>query len=650
MPGSVDDLSFAVWPPAIDISTPANQQIFNPQFGVTNTSATETVSLTRALLLVPVTTNGTNLAQNTDMVPNAITSGWTLSPAAAPPSNPGYAAFALIPDDSEGAIPPGGSVAFILTGVNVNTVAGNAVLQLEARTSAGLWTPTCQIELTTPSTTPAITRFSITPADPQTLTTLQGQSVALSWTTSGAAYCTIEDDQGNKWENLPTSGTQADTPAQGDAQIQSTPELGRYYNRTFTLTAYAAGAMDSDQRPAPTPIQLPTIVSFSVTPASLTLGQQATATWSIVNIDPALGTITLSLTPNDGTGTYTIAIPPTQASGSGVVTPTPQTTTTYTLSVDNGYDVLAPQPAPQQVTGPLPSGWQEIHGLETLSYSSGSWLPNGPAGLVAFANYLWCWNSNPPGLYRSSDGTSWTAVTPTPSLPPLDGLVVADLGDGKKLWAFGGAPFLASSGDGINWAILPTPAYPGRSFGNYVAGNGTILVLGGGGGPNVLADVWSTSDGRTWTQVGNSFPPAYAFAPSGYGVARFAGKLQTFGLGNNGVLWGYSSSDGGKTWSQTTTILPSEPYFISLLPVGDALLLVSVSAAMVMNSTGAWSVYTDFPFPALGATPWSGATYNGCLWLLAPDGNSDVIRFFLLNKIVQGTTFTLTPSANSASQ
>lgn len=32
MTGSLDDLSFAAWPPAIDISTPANSQSFNPLF------------------------------------------------------------------------------------------------------------------------------------------------------------------------------------------------------------------------------------------------------------------------------------------------------------------------------------------------------------------------------------------------------------------------------------------------------------------------------------------------------------------------------------------------------------------------------------------------------------------------------------------
>ena len=675
MPGSLDDLSFTVWPPAIDISTLANPQSFAPQFGVANTSKTATVSLTRALLLVPVTTSGTNLAQNTDMKPNAITSGWTLSGTSTPPTNPGYAAFTLIPDDGEGAIPPGGSVAFTLTGVNVNTVAGNAVLQLQARTSAGLWTPTCQIELTTPSTTPAITRYSIPPANPQTLTTLQGQAVVLNWTTSGAAYCVIEDDQGKKWNNLPTSGTKADTPVQGNAQIQSTPDLARYYNRTFTLTAYAAGAVESDQRTAPAAIQLPTILDFSVTPASLTLGQQATVTWSVANIDPIHGTITLTIDPADGTGTHTVVIPPSQTSGSSVLTPTPQTTTTYTLTVDNGHG--ATLSASQQVTTSLQPGWQEMTGLETISCSA---YPISPMGLFVFEDGLWCWTSSPNGLSRhvtGGTGTSWqtqptnTGQLPPPlagggitadlgRLPPLDGMIVADLGQGERLWAFCTPPFVANDNNngGIYWfGPKQAPAYPARSFGNYVAGDGTILVLGGSdGNNNGITDVWSTSDGLTWTPVGNSFPesPTRMFGICGHSVARVAGKLQAVIADQNNSLWGYNSSDGGKTWSRTA--IPQPPnvcYPPCLVPVGDVLLAIGsadgkTNFTLVMDSTGSWSASTGLSHIIEGMV-WAAATYKGCLWL-AVGGLSPNLKFFRVNQVLPGTTFTLTPPTNSASQ
>jgi hypothetical protein len=398
LPDSLDDLRFSVFPPAIDISTPANPQIFNPQFGVANISATDTVSLTSAVLLVPVTTtNGTNLAQNTDMTSNAITSGWGFNGDLEPP--PGYVAFDLLPNDGIGEIPPGGSVAFTLSGVKVNTVPGTATLQLSAEIAINnsppeSWTPTAQITLTQPNTIPTITRYSIKPNDPQTLTTLQGQPVVLTWTTSGAAYCMIEDDQANilvdpstKTTKLPTSGTIADTPVQGNSPPQSTGAVGHYYSRSYTLYAISADATQLDEKSNLTFIRLPTIVNFSVAPASLAIGEAATVTWSVVNIDPDRCTITdpdrcaitLTLAPTDGTGPYTLSIPPNQLKGSGVVTPTPLTTTTYALQVDNGYGVTCSS-SPQTVTSPLQPGWQEMGGLETLGNAR---IP-AAFGLVAF--------------------------------------------------------------------------------------------------------------------------------------------------------------------------------------------------------------------------------------------------------------------------
>jgi hypothetical protein len=672
MTGSLDDLSFTVWPPAIDISTPANPQSFAPQFSVANTSATETVSLKHALLLVPVTTKGTNLALNTDMKPNNITSGWSFGPTTTPPHEEGNAAFELLPQDSEGAIPPEGSVAFILTGVNVNTGAGTAMLRLEAKTSAGLWTPTRPVQLTTPGTKPTITNHGITPADPQTLITLQGQAVVLSWTTTGAAYCVIEDDQGNKVidpstgsTNLPTSGTIADTPLQGNSQTQSTAKLGRYYNRTYHFYAFSAGATQSDDRQDSVIIQLPTI-SFTVSPGSITPGQSVTATWSVANVDPERGTITLTLDPADGTGTYAIAIPPTQPSGSGVVTPTPQSTTTYTLAVDDGYG--ATFSSTQQVTSSLQPGWQEMHGLETFTYTDPllTTIPF-PFGLVAFANRLWFWTSGlsiqPAGLWSTVDGTIWTAAT----LPGnLDGLIVADLGDGEKLWAFGNAPFVASSSDGINWVTSPTPPYPARFFGNYVAGDGTILVLGGldsyytspqsfdDDPPDLtaLADVWSTSDGRAWTLVGRTLPAPGSPVPGSlllYAVARFGGKLQSVVNDSNMVLRSYNSSDGGKTWSAAT--MPAQKGVpCLLLPVGGVLLLLSIPLEnelfMVMDPTGVWSASTDLSPPVAGVF-WSAATYQGRLWAVCQPGSGLTIPFFRLNRVMPGITFTLTPSATA---
>jgi hypothetical protein len=654
---SLDDLSFGVFPPAIDISTPANKQIFSPQFSVANSSATDTVSLTSATLQVPVTTNGTNLAQNTNMAPNAITPGWTFTPD--PDPQPGCAAFDLLPDDGIGEIPPGGSVAFTLNGVEVNTVPGTATLQLQAQTSAGTWTPTCQITLTQPSTIPTITRYSITPADPQTLTTLQGQPVVLSWTTSGAAYCMIEDDQGNKLLNpltgttsLPTSGTLADTPLQGGSPVQSTPKLGLYYTRTYTLYAESGGAVQPDEQPNPAIIQLPTVSSFAVSPASITLGQQVTVSWSVANIDPNLGTITLTLAPTDGSGPYTISIPASQTSGSGVVTPTPLATTTCTLTIANGHGATVSS-APQTVTSPLQPGWQEMNGLNLeLKPSQGQSL----AGFVAFGGRLWCCSTGPaePGLSWTVDGTSWTAVTPQPSLPQLDGLIAADLGDGDKLWAFGfgSEPWVASSSDGITWDKKPTPPYRKRSSASYLAHDRAILVLGGQENGVPFTDVWSTKDGSTWTQVGNAFPAGSKdnYVGDVQTVAALAGKLYTLANtygGDSVAVCCNSSADGGKTWVQLSTKSSMILFRFALQPVGAELLVLGMVdpqhgiTPMLIDATGAFSAAGKWSPPATSGDGWYSAIYLGCLWVALDGGDS--ARFFLCNQVLPDTTFTLTP-------
>jgi hypothetical protein len=378
-------VALAVYPPAIDVSTNANKQVFAPQFSVANLSSTAPVSMSRALLRVPVSTAGTNLATNTDFAPSADTPGWTL---ASGPSKEGYVAFTLLPDDGVGTIAPGGSVAFTLNNVEVSPgPPGDAVLPFEARTSLGDWATQARIELTTPSIVPTLTRHSVTPADdPQQATILQGQSAIIRWTSTGAAYCTIVDDQGNTWKGLPTSGTISNTPAVGDATILEDPALACYYNRTYTLSAFAADAQSPDQWSGTAIVQLPTIFSFAVSPANIdTVGQTVTVSWSVANIDPARGEITLTFTPADGTGSHTLAIPQSQTSGSGVLTPTPQTTTTYSFAVNNGYGVSASS-IPAKVTSPLPMDWIEISGLETVPKPSGN--PN--MGLVRFKNRLWC--------------------------------------------------------------------------------------------------------------------------------------------------------------------------------------------------------------------------------------------------------------------
>jgi hypothetical protein len=647
MPSSLDNLSFTVWPPAIDISNPANQQVFNPQFGVANISTTEPALLTRALLLVPVTTpNGTNLAQNAAMVPNAITPGWAFASVAAPPDYEGYVAFELIPDDGEGRIAPGGSVAVTLTGVDVNTAVGTAVLQLQAKTSAGLWTPSCQISLTAPGTTPTITRYTITAADPRTLKTLLGQSVVLNWTTTGAAYCIIEDDQGNQWPNLPTSGSVADTPLQGNSPIQLTPKLGRYYGRTYTLYAFSAGATVSDERPAAENIRLPTIFSMTMSATSIDPTQPLMLAWSIANIDATAGTIALATQPQNGSPATSLTFKP---GTTDALVPPPAVSTNYALTIDNGYGIAEQETLP---VPDLPSGWTEVTALETLPAIDLDNL-SGAQVLAAFGGKLWCGQPTYAGvglptLQWTIDATSWTPVAIAGlqagnGRPSLDGLVVANLGgEGERLWAFGNSPddntpYVAKSADGIKWQMQPRPPYPRRWQGAYVATPQGLLVMGGimyGGAE--MQGVWASKDGAAWTKVGTGFPSPSGTTPV---VAPFAGKLYAFfTLNGPGV---YVSADNGATWTRQGQMFPRmDEYAIGLVPLPDKRLYLfgSLGDVLAMDASGTWSEPFQLPNPTiiLGFQT-SVIAYADHIWAVNTPPNNANPQFFRLEQPIAGT-------------
>ena len=131
------------------------------------------------------------------------------------------------------------------------------------------------------------------------------------------------------------------------------------------------------------------------------------------------------------------------------------------LTIDNGFGVVAQ--ATIAVPPPPPPGWTEQAGLETLQAAN---LNNDPgnANLAVFAGRLWCGQATLGGplLFSTPDGSSsWTSVSAhgLPSSygrPSIDALLVADLGEGETLWAFGNAPddytpYVAKSADGISW-------------------------------------------------------------------------------------------------------------------------------------------------------------------------------------------------------
>ena len=149
-------------------------------------------------------------------------------------------------------------------------------------------------------------------ADPTSITL--GQSTTLSWTSTNATSCTASGG----WTGAePVSGSQSVTPS----------ETG---SASYTLVCSGAGGSTSASTTvlvsaAPPPPQAP-VVTISVTPASITVGQNATLSWSSSDAaasctasgswsgsEPSSGQLALEV----GVGSYTYTLACTNAGGTG---------------------------------------------------------------------------------------------------------------------------------------------------------------------------------------------------------------------------------------------------------------------------------------------------------------------------------------------
>jgi len=201
-------------------------------------------------------------------------------------------------------------------------------------------------------------------------------------------------------------------------------------------------------------------------------------------------------------------------------------------------------------------------------------------------------------VWKSADGINWTLVTssaPWSARSKGQAIVL-----NNTLYLMGGATGangthfgdVWSTTDGINWTQLNANAWPGRRrFGAMVMG-GQIWICGGAGKtsntspdgfyPNTkYSDVWSTSNGITWTQVANTSPwvarSDHAFYSIGSTMYVCGGLLIDAFANATSDLW---SSTNGSTW----TLVNSNPFGVASSP------LWPIAA---LNSAGA-----DFPIPS----------------------------------------------------
>ncbi len=157
--------------------------------------------------------------------------------------------------------------------------------------------------------------------------------------------------------------------------------------------------------------------------------------------------------------------------------------------------------------------------------------------------------------WRSSDGAVWTEVTEAAEWSPRTEFLA--LSHDGKLWVMGGydgyGPLndIWSSTDGVTWTpVTPTDGVwsPRRGHAGVVY-DGKLWVIGGVGEDGPLSDVWYSEDGESWEQAtaDTGWP-----VRSGHAAAVHDGRIWVIGGHHYDGLQRYRdvwSSSDGVTWT-----------------------------------------------------------------------------------------------------
>lgn len=210
------------------------------------------------------------------------------------------------------------------------------------------------------------------------------------------------------------------------------------------------------------------------------------------------------------------------------------------------------------------------------------WQPRDSQGEVVFQDQLWIFGgwfnsfaAPPRDVWSSADGKTWKEVTTNAPWKHSDLPMTAVFKD--RMWFMGGwyngrlpghsaSNEVWTSTDGASWDAAPNAGWTPRISAATAVFRGKLWILGGtenyyfGDEKSLKSDVWSTSDGKTWTQV----IATAAWKPRAYHQAAVLGdKLYVFGGGNYvpkyeayNDVW---STTDGEHWTQETEAAPWSP-------------------------------------------------------------------------------------------
>jgi len=204
-------------------------------------------------------------------------------------------------------------------------------------------------------------------------------------------------------------------------------------------------------------------------------------------------------------------------------------------------------------------GWQRLA-------ASSPWAARDSAGELVHRGRMWLIGgfTPPPAadVWSSADGVAWTRHADIPTGAGVDIPVAFVLNE--RMWVTDMVGALYSSADGEHWAEEPRPPLHRRRHAGGVVLNGRVYVMGGTGGGQLLNDVWSSADGRRWTQETAAAP--WCGRMIHHSPLALDGRMWLLGGGALGsdyhpfVAWNdvWSSADG-RHWEQVLEHAPWQP-------------------------------------------------------------------------------------------
>jgi|GEM_PF-1560215 len=195
--------------------------------------------------------------------------------------------------------------------------------------------------------------------------------------------------------------------------------------------------------------------------------------------------------------------------------------------------------------------WPARYAFPALAYDGKMWILGGFGNGGSFKHDVW----------SSTNGVNWTQATSSAAWSNRS--VHAAVVHNNKMWILGGynassdvLDDIWNSTNGIDWIqITPSDMWSARKGHKAVSFKGRIWVFGGDDLTNALNDVWSSADGTTWARSGALIPWIGRQSAS---VAVFGNRIylaggETSSGASPGQLCGdvWTSTDG-HTWSLLT--------------------------------------------------------------------------------------------------